>query len=692
MRGIFQGASAPRPNLAARLAEWLIRTAHPRSPRLRWAFVIGLIVAWLATGLTGWIVAEGKPLADALYSVLGTLTVQGSVEGAVEDGRSPLVQWSRWFGVSIPLVGVLFTFWRQVLEGLATLFLHFAHHHVVVVGPSDAAVTLARSVAADPNRTGVLLHPGLAEAEVRALRARGVAVVDGDGLDERVLLKAGADDASDVVLMSDSDADNLAGVDAARKAAARKRRGRLPTIHLRLETPELLVEAREFRSLLRAPESGQETRPFSLEEIVARRFLRTCVLLDDAARLNHERVHVAIVGAGLRAQAVARACLLNLWSIHFSRDPRVSVLCADPDAERARFRHDHPEAVRHGVWQADIDFLRFDWRAGGASERMAEALASGDQAPVSAFVVCLPDDTDSTACALSMRRGFMSAGAFGNVRLHVRQGRASALAAALRGDPRAAATLNVFGALEQSATVGDMVGAEIDRAAVAVHKNYLRGENDRAIGAEMARLRMAQPGLRESRARIEATRVVQQRANRLDALDNLAHGQPRQGEEQEMAELRNLVGGANPGHERAPWETLGEPMRRASRAAADHAVVKLWDAGWRAAPEGGRGGDPVLPADPAIVDRMARREHDRWMAERLMQGWRPPQRDPVTGEAVEGRDNTRRIHPDLQPWEGLRPANHERDAVQVRAAFAEVARAISPAGFVRDPALPGAGT
>jgi hypothetical protein len=71
------------------------------------------------------------------------------------------------------------------------------------------------------------------------------------------------------------------------------------------------------------------------------------------------------------------------------------------------------------------------------------------------------------------------------------------------------------------------------------------------------------------------------------------------------------------------WADVLETYRAANRAVADAAMTKLWDAGWRPAKKGERGDTaPSIPS--ALTDRMAQREHDRWMAERLMSGWRPP--------------------------------------------------------------------
>src|SRR5262249_34730545 len=70
------------------------------------------------------------------------------------------------------------------------------------------------------------------------------------------------------------------------------------------------------------------------------------------------------------------------------------------------------------------------------------------------------------------------------------------------------------------------------------------------------------------------------------------------------------------------WGDVLETYRSANRAVADAAVTKVWDAGWRPALAGEKGDTaPVIAGE--LMERLAEREHDRWIAERLLAGWRP---------------------------------------------------------------------
>lgn len=94
------------------------------------------------------------------------------------------------------------------------------------------------------------------------------------------------------------------------------------------------------------------------------------------------------------------------------------------------------------------------------------------------------------------------------------------------------------------------------------------------------------------------------------------------------------------------WQDLPETYVAANRAAADHAAIKRWDAA-----------TSPLEREP-LIEALARAEHNRWCAERLLAGWAP---------ARQGlRDDARRLHPDLRSWEALEEEVQEKDRSQVR--------------------------
>ena len=115
-------------------------------------------------------------------------------------------------------------------------------------------------------------------------------------------------------------------------------------------------------------------------------------------------------------------------------------------------------------------------------------------------------------------------------------------------------------------------------------------------------------------------------------------------------ESYSQIGGFSAG----AWEHLSEEMRVSNRRVVSHIPAKLATLGfdlepWLALPDEKRPWPPPLAPgttlfrDDAERTRMAALEHERWMADRRLNGWRKGAR----------RDNARKIHTDLSPFDDL---------------------------------------
>ena len=100
------------------------------------------------------------------------------------------------------------------------------------------------------------------------------------------------------------------------------------------------------------------------------------------------------------------------------------------------------------------------------------------------------------------------------------------------------------------------------------------------------------------------------------------------------------------------WEDLPESFRDDNRLVADCYALKLRDIGARLV----EGGGPSLSLTSDELEELSRAEHDRWMAAKLVQGW--------SYGAV--RDDARRLHPDIVPYDDLSEAIKDLDREQVR--------------------------
>ncbi len=112
----------------------------------------------------------------------------------------------------------------------------------------------------------------------------------------------------------------------------------------------------------------------------------------------------------------------------------------------------------------------------------------------------------------------------------------------------------------------------------------------------------------------------------------------------------------------ASWNALAETYRRANRHAADHMAAKLWSLGLateRHSTESGLAVDAAweqgLESRAGDIEHVARLEHRRWIADRVMEGW----------TYAKLRDDDRQRHPDLAPFEDITLGEQNKDRDQI---------------------------
>ncbi|MFO8082500.1 MAG: RyR domain-containing protein, partial [Armatimonadota bacterium] len=109
---------------------------------------------------------------------------------------------------------------------------------------------------------------------------------------------------------------------------------------------------------------------------------------------------------------------------------------------------------------------------------------------------------------------------------------------------------------------------------------------------------------------------------------------------------RGTVGGYEnkPDHADAAYGEVPEHLKESNRAFVRSIFAKLRSIGYTLMPA--RSGDPLVDFPGEHEEALAEAEHERWMWERLGQGYR----------YGKPRDDERRINPNLIPWEALSDA------------------------------------
>jgi hypothetical protein len=315
-----------------------------------------------------------------------------------------------------------------------------------------------------------------------------------------------------------------------------------------------------------------------------------------ARELSHPRVHALILGFGQTGQAIARDLIVNCRTTYLAL-PRITVI--DPQAK-----------ALEGVWRVRVPEIdacvesRFiDGEVGSRAVRpdpahIAKALAEGG--PITAAYVCLAADVDALATA-AVLQSLLRAVDLATPPIFVRLREVHTLA--LDGDNRGLDTLRAFGDLGAVLEASEFLAAAPDEAARTFNEAY---------------------------------RAALTPAQRDDPANRSAFD----------------------------WNRLDETYRQANRDVVAHIPAKLASAGIDPARWRGVAGIPRLApgervyANDAELEVLAELEHERWMAQRRMDGWRYTD--------APAKDQARRLHPSLIAYDSLTDDVKEYDRVYVR--------------------------
>jgi hypothetical protein len=359
----------------------------------------------------------------------------------------------------------------------------------------------------------------------------------------------------------------------------------------------VLMRDTELAEEAAATVNEARTRVFSRAALAARALHLSHPPFLAARQLGHPRIHALIVGFGQTGQAIARDLMVNCRAVGLAL-PRLTVIDPQAGALESVLRVRAPEL------DDCCESCFVDGEIGSRSVRpgpvqIAEAIRAGG--PITAVYVCLSEDA-ATLSAAVMLQSLLRSLDLSPPQIFARLGQAYLQDAAAAG----------AGGLDALTPFGEL-------GAVLEASQFLCEAPDAA-----------------ARAFNEAYRTGLTPAQRDDPANRSAR----------------------------PWDELDETYRQANRDAVAHVPAKLASAGidparWRGVlglPRLGSG--ERLYANEAELEVLAELEHERWQAQRRMDGWR-------RGEGPS-KDEARRLHPSLVPYCQLTDDIKEFDRAYVR--------------------------
>ena len=572
---------------------------RPRGETWFWAIVVVWAAVAAALGLYGWWSYEralggGVEVAAVLTVVNRTIGLFFANMPDVDPPADSLWLLTAQLMAPLVTVGAAVRIGLRFFSGrLAARRIRGLQGHTVVCGATDYGLAFAVS----ERRRGhdvVLVDADPLPAHATLAAGHGFNLVNGDPLDGAVLEAGAIRRAARLIVTLPDDGDNLETAMLARSLVAGRRKGHGPLL------ANVAVKRRHlWRQLVRSDAIERmgadfEILPFNLAAWAARHFTWDQPLWRYAWLRDQPRIHAVLIGYEDYAEALVGQ--LPAAGVHVAlKRPRLTILSPDAAAALRRLDQAYPELSR----AADFEVLEFPIETARLDADLMARIAA--ESPVTAVFVCRDKGEAGLGTALSVRDAMARTGQWG-APVYVHMSKCDGVEGLLVDSARARRfeeVIQAFG-IEQRLCDLNVLEGRLELVARAIHAGY---SDSRAA---------LLPGDSET-------------------LSNAALSE---------------------------WRTLPETFRESNRRAADHIPAKLASAGCLAPP------GTLLRAPASFrlcrhendLERLARLEHDSWMAGRYLDGWRYTPR----------RDDRRKHHPNLVAYAELDEPTRDFDRGQIR--------------------------
>ena len=504
---------------------------------------------------------------------------------------NPILEAARWLAGIVAGIALFKAAAEIFRQQLDERKLRRLRDHTIVCGLGRKGFQLVQQL--HQRRTPVVvIEIDEGDDSIPTCRAMGITVLIGDATSDHLLRKAGARRASRLIAVCRDDSVNIEIAMQARRIVAASKRDSSRPLACHIHIIDLkLAELFRQHKIFSCGSDPFEARIFSFYENSARDLLMRNPLDVDPHRESGSSETAHLVIVGF-GQMGESIALQAARIGHFASGKRLRITIIDPAAEERR----QSLLARYPQLEQVVE-LAFESRSiehPDVREQLSAWARSPDQRLF--LAICVDDDPQALSIALNLPPTLRDA----ETPVFVRQSEQRGLATLLNDRlAEGAAGLHVssFGAPEVSAGLEQILQEKLDVLARAIHERY----------------------------------VAHRKAD-----------------------------GAAPGSDLAmqPWAQLDAGLKSSNRQQADHIDVKLRAIHCRRIGKGEAdppGSHPFTGFSPAEVELLARMEHARWCADRLLAGW----------QLGEKADKPRRISPHLVPFDQLTEEikQYDRDAV-----------------------------
>ncbi|MBD3185991.1 hypothetical protein GF325_04100 [Candidatus Bathyarchaeota archaeon] len=452
--------------------------------------------------------------------------------------------------------------------------LQFFKDHVIICGLDRKGIQIALDEL-DNGKKVVIIEKDEDCDYLTLCRERRNAIIQiGDATDPYALYKARVQEAGAIVAITGDDSVNIEiALNASQIIEEHgKDRDMNDKIDCVIHVANLeLIELFDNYDLLREGSSRISTRIFNVYQNSSRILFHTFPIdaLEDTVH-GTKPVHLVIIGFGHMGKSVT---LQAIKMGHFANEVPIHITIVDKAAHmlEGRFKHTHPifdeekaerklqdaRAISNYPEIANLEFKEFNVENLALME--TELTRVHDHLPISAFIICLDDDSLALSTALNLGLMFKDRDIPIKVRIDRKEGLAKLLAESMAdGSPARKSGITAFGQVRLSCSHEMVFQEQLDTIAMDIDWNY-------------------------------------------------SHEDIPAGE-------------ADPREKKMRWQSINEGFKDSNRQQADHIPVKLRAAGLHARKARGRD-DETRPIPSDMIEKLARMEHNRWNAERWLKGW-----------------------------------------------------------------------